>query len=181
LFSTIIGGQGSLPRLAISRQSGLAAACVCERHAGTTACAAVARSAGGAGIQGVDAALARSMMTGRHLFDLQREVSLWPSRHVVLRIYCLALGAKRTSASWVTRPDLRCVFGQSGSRAPWGVRTYFGSPYWAELVRNLPPTSISKFGSKGTPPPLGYFGTLAQYRRPSGRSRENRWSGHASR
>jgi hypothetical protein len=107
-------------------------------------------------------------MTGRHLFDLQREVSLWPSRHVVLRIYCLALGAKRTSASWVTRPDLRCVFGQSGSRAPWGVRTYFGSPYWAELVRNLPPTSISKFGSKGTPPPLGYFGTLAQYRRPPG-------------
>jgi hypothetical protein len=50
-------------------QSGLAAACVCELHAGTTACAAIARSAGGAGIQGDDAVLARSMMTGERLSD----------------------------------------------------------------------------------------------------------------
>ena len=37
-------------------------------------------------------------------------------------------------------------------------------------VRNLPPTSISKFGSKAAPPPLGYFGTLAHYRRPPAKS-----------
>jgi hypothetical protein len=55
-----------------------------------------------------------------------------PWRHFASRINCVALGAKRTSASWVTRPDLRCVFGQSGSRAPRGARTHFGSP-WADL------------------------------------------------
>jgi hypothetical protein len=60
LFSTIIGRRGRYGSSLFRDQSGLAAACCRERHAGG---AAVALSTGGVGLYGVDAVLARSMMT----------------------------------------------------------------------------------------------------------------------
>ena len=48
-------------------------------------------------------------------------------------------------------------------------------------VRNLPPTSISKFVSKGAPPPLGCFGRSCSIGVLPEGARKSRWSGRASR